>query len=159
MDVSRGLPCDTAAPIRLSQVTRGGRGRKLYHGERPEPVRRLGEVIPPTTAYARTYRVREITVVELSGEIDLGSALHVDPHLEAAAQSPLPLLVVFDLGPLEFIDCFGLAQLVRARRRILDRGGSVRMACAHPPTRKLLSMTGLDGVFHPVRTLDEALAP
>jgi hypothetical protein len=41
---------------------------------------------------------------------------------------------------------------------VLDGGGSFRLACDHRPTRKLLSMTGLDGVFHPVRTLPEALA-
>ncbi|SHL58960.1 anti-sigma factor antagonist [Actinacidiphila paucisporea] len=117
----------------------------------------LGDILPAPTPYARTYRVRQTTVVELSGEIDLGSAQDVHPHLDAAALWPLPLLVVFDLGPLEFIDCFGLALLVRARRRVLDRGGRTAMACAHPPTRKLLVMTGLDAVFLPAPTLDEAL--
>lgn len=129
----------------------------MHHGERPERGRRLGEVIPPPSAYARTYRIGEITVVELSGELDLGSAGYVDPHLEAAALWHSPLLVVFDLGPLEFIDCFGLSLLVRARRRIIDRGGRIRMVCAHPPTRKLLALTGLDGLFEPVSSLDEAL--
>jgi anti-anti-sigma factor len=98
-------------------------------------------------------------VVELRGEIDLGSALHVDPHLEAAAQGPRPLLVVLDLGPVDFIDCFGLSLLLRTRRRVVERGGDLRMAVAHVPTRKLLAMTGLDGVFCPVWTLEEALAP
>ncbi|WP_327289820.1 anti-sigma factor antagonist [Streptomyces sp. NBC_01198] len=125
--------------------------------DRPEFGRRLGDVIPARTPYARTYRVEQVTVVELAGEIDLGSAQGVHPHLDAAALWPLPLLVVFDLGPLEFIDCFGLALLVRARRRVLERGGRTAMACSHPPTRKLLAMTGLDAVFRPVLTLDEAL--
>lgn len=131
----------------------------MHHGERPEPDRRLGEGIPPETPYARSYRIRDVLVVELRGEIDLGSAPHVDPHLEAAAQGPPPLLVVLDLGPLDFIDCFGLSLLLRTHRRIADRGGRLRMALAHAPTRKLLAMTGLDVVFLPVWTLEEALAP
>lgn len=96
-------------------------------------------------------------MVELSGEVDLGSAELVDVHLEAAASWPAPQVVVLDLGGLDFIDCFGLSLLVRARRRIIDRGGRIRMVCAHQPTRKLLALTGLDGVFHPVQTLGQAL--
>jgi anti-anti-sigma factor len=129
----------------------------VHQRDRPERARRHGDVIPPPTAFARTYRAGEATVIELRGEIDLGSAGHVDPHLEAAAQ--WPALVVLDLGALEFIDCFGLSLLVRARRRILERGGRIRMACAHPQTRRLLTMTGLDGIFQPVLSVDEALAP
>lgn len=128
-------------------------GREVRAGLR----HRLDGVIPAPTEYARTYRVRQATVVELAGEIDLGSAHGIHPHLDAAALGPLPLLVVFDLGPLEFIDCYGLALLLRARRRVIDRGGRTAMVCAHPPTRKLLAMTGLDGIFLPVPTLDEAL--
>lgn len=124
---------------------------------RSERARPLGDAVPPPTPHARTYRIGRTTVVELSGEIDLGSAAHLDAHLAAAAQCPLPSLVVLDLGPVEFIDCFGLSLLVRARRRILDRGGRVRMVCGHPQTRKLLALTGLDGVFHPLRDLDDAL--
>jgi len=114
----------------------------------------IGDIIPPPTPYARTYRTGDATIVELIGEIDLGAAPYVDPHLTAAAHWPL---VVLDLGPLEFIDCFGLSLLVRGRRRISEHGGVVRMSCAHPQPRRLLAMTGLDGLFHPVRTLDEAL--
>jgi len=126
--------------------------------QRPEYARRLGESIPHPTPYARTYRVQAITVVELTGEIDLGAAEDVGAHLAAAAQWPEPpLVVVLDLCGVEFIDCFGLSLLLRARRRVLDRGGRIRMACDHPPTRRLLAMTGLDGVFRPFRTLDEAL--
>ncbi|NJP43125.1 anti-sigma factor antagonist [Actinacidiphila epipremni] len=116
-------------------------------------------VTPPPTAYARTYRLARTTVVELAGEIDLGSAHGVHPHLDAAALTPVAPLVVFNLGPLEFIDCYGLTLLVRARRRVLDRGGRTAMVCAHPPTLRLLRMTGLDLLFRPVRTLDEALRP
>jgi anti-sigma B factor antagonist len=129
----------------------------VHQGDGPEPARRLGDGIPPPTAYARTYRLRDITVVELRGEIDLGSAGHVHPHLDAAALAPRPAVVVLDLRPLVFIDCYGLSLLVRARRRIVERGGRVRMACTRTPTRALLTMTGLDGLFQPVPTLEEAL--
>lgn len=116
-----------------------------------------GDVLPPPTEYARSYRCGPATVVELAGEIDLGSADGVHPHLDAATLRPAPPLVVFDLGSLDFIDCFGLALLVRARRRVHDRGGRTAMVCDHRPTLRLLRMTGLDAVFRPVRTLTEAL--
>lgn len=118
---------------------------------------RAGDAVPPPTEHARSYRLGAVTVVELRGEIDLGSADAIEPHLAAAAQGPAPLTVVLDLGPVEFIDCFGLSLLVRARRRITDRGGRVAMACDLRATRKLLALTGLDGLFHPYRHLDDAL--
>ena len=130
----------------------------MQEGERqPEHARRLSEVIPPPTPYARTYRFRGWTVVELRGEVDLGSEAQVEPHLAAAVMWPAPLRVVLDLGPLEFIDCYGLSLLVRARRRVTGHGGRVGMVCDHPQTWKLLGLTGLDGLFHPVRTLEDAL--
>lgn len=125
--------------------------------QRPEDVRRLGEILPPPTSHARSYRIGPVTVVELSGEIDLAAADLIEPHLAAAAQGPPPLRVLFDLGPVEFIDCFGLSLLVRARRRITDRGGRVAMVCDHRVTRKLLALTGLDGVFPPYRRVEDAL--
>ncbi|WP_328914861.1 MULTISPECIES: anti-sigma factor antagonist [unclassified Streptomyces] len=132
----------------------------MQQGEqRPEQASRPGDGVPPPTPYARTHRRGGAVVVELRGEIDLGSAGQVDPHLTAAALWPQPLLVVLDLGAVEFIDCYGLSLLVRARHQVLDNGGRVRMVCVHRPTRKLLALTGLDGLFHPVRTLDEALLP
>jgi anti-sigma B factor antagonist len=125
--------------------------------QRPQSGRRPGDVIPPPTPYARTYRTRGVTVVELSGEIDLGSAEHADPHLAAAVVWPTPPLVVLDLTRLEFIDCYGLSLLVRTRRRVLERGGRLWMCCDHPQTGRLLALTRLDGLFQPVRTLADAL--
>ncbi|MFI0895436.1 anti-sigma factor antagonist [Streptomyces sp. NPDC020983] len=117
------------------------------------------EGLPPPTAHARSYRLACAVVVELAGEIDLGSARGVHPHLDAATLAPAPPFVVLDLGPLEFIDCYGLSLLVRARRRVLARGGRTAMVCDHGRTLRLLALTGLDAAFHPVRTLDEALRP
>jgi anti-anti-sigma factor len=124
---------------------------------RPERARRVGDMIPPTTSHARTYRLGRTTVVELRGEIDLGSQEQVEPHLAAAAQGPEPLSVVLDLSPVDFIDCFGLSLLVRARRRIVERGGRVGLVCDRRAIRKLLGLTGLEGVFHPFRHLDDAM--
>jgi anti-anti-sigma factor len=125
--------------------------------QRPERGRRLGNAIPPPTSHARTYRLGALTVVELYGEIDLAAAEDVEPHLAAAAQGPPPPVVLIDLGLTEFIDCFGLSLLMRARRRIAGRGGRVAMVCDDRATLKLLALTGLDGVFHPYRNVEDAL--
>lgn len=130
--------------------------------QRPEPegrdgVSRLADGVPPPTSHARSYHLGSVTVVELSGEIDLGSADLVEPHLSAPAQGPGPALVVLDMGPVDFIDCFGLSLLVRARRRIVSRGGLVRLVCARRSTLRLLALTGLDVHCPPLSNLDDAL--
>lgn len=142
--------------MRVNEGVNGGHAGASCEG-RAEPGGGSGGAIPAPTPYARTYRLGRATVVELAGEIDLGSAHGIHPHLDAAVLGQPPLFVVFDLGPLEFIDCYGLALLLRTRRRVLDRGGRSAMVCTHPPTRRLLAMTGLDRVFRPVPTLEEAL--
>ncbi|SDM93618.1 anti-sigma factor antagonist [Actinacidiphila guanduensis] len=131
----------------------------MQQGEqRPEQAVRPGDAVPAPTRWARTYRLRDVTVVELSGEIDLASEAEVTPHLLAAALWPRPPRVVLDLGPVEFIDCFGLSLLVRTRRRVAERGGRLAMVCDRPQTRRLLRLTGLEPLFSPVPTLDDAVA-
>ncbi|MCZ4094915.1 MULTISPECIES: anti-sigma factor antagonist [Streptomyces] len=114
-------------------------------------------LVPPANRYARTYRIDAFTVVELRGELDIDTARFVAPHLDLVSGGPPPLRVVVDLCPLEFVDCYGLSLLCRARRRVQVRGGELRTVCDRPSTLRLLRLTGLAEAFHPVPNLARAM--
>ncbi|MFE0627298.1 STAS domain-containing protein [Streptomyces sp. NPDC058864] len=107
--------------------------------------------------YLRTRTTDGCVVVELSGEIDIVAAMEITPLLDALTRAPGPDLVV-DLGPVDFIDCSGLAALCRVRSRVHGNGGQVQFVCARPPTLKVLRATGLMNAFRPVPSVGEALA-
>jgi anti-anti-sigma factor len=109
------------------------------------------------TRYMRTYPRHGCLVVELSGEIDVEAAGAITPDLDTLTDRPGPDVVI-DLGPIDFMDCSGLAMLCRVRRRVLGHGGRVHLVCDHPMTLRILRATGLSAVFRPVPTVEEALA-
>ncbi|MGW5048504.1 anti-sigma factor antagonist [Streptomyces griseoluteus] len=108
---------------------------------------------------SRHLRVREEhghTVLELRGEIDIVSAAEISPLLDRLTDRER-VQVVLDLRPVEFIDCSGLRLVSRARRRVLERGGRLRLVCAHPLTLRVLAVTGLSRVLPPHPNLESAL--
>ncbi|MFF7210957.1 STAS domain-containing protein [Streptomyces sp. NPDC008238] len=107
--------------------------------------------------YLRTRTTDGCVVVELSGEIDIVAAIEITPLLDALTRAPRTDLVV-DLGPVDVIDCSGLAALCRVRSRVHGNGGRVQFVCARPPTLRVLHATGLLKAFRPVPSVDEALA-
>ncbi|WUD74385.1 anti-sigma factor antagonist [Streptomyces sp. NBC_00510] len=107
--------------------------------------------------YLRTHTIDGCVVVELSGEIDIVAAMEIIPLLDALTRAPGPGLVV-DLGPVDFIDCSGLAVLCRLRSRVHGHGGQLQFVCARPPTLRILRATGLMRAFRPVPSVEEALA-
>lgn len=99
---------------------------------------------------------RGYTVLEFRGEIDIVAATEIAARLDEATQGPAPR-VVLDLTRIEFFDCSGLRLLYRARGRVLDRGGDLRLVCTHPLTLRVLRTTGLTRLLPPLTTLDAAL--
>jgi anti-anti-sigma factor len=65
---------------------------------------------------------------------------------------------VIDLSGVDFFDCSGLRLLYRARGRLLERGGELRLVCTHPLTLRVLKVTGLARLLPPQPTLQAALA-
>ncbi|CAM5613269.1 Anti-sigma factor antagonist OS=Streptomyces tendae OX=1932 GN=GUR47_04545 PE=3 SV=1 [Streptomyces tendae] len=108
------------------------------------------------TRHLRVRHHRGHTVLEFRGEIDIASAAEIAPHLDRETARP-GARVVLDLGGIEFFDCSGLRLLYRARSQVLDRGGQVRLVCAHPLTLRMLRITGLARLLPPWPTLEEAL--
>ena len=94
-------------------------------------------------------------VVALHGELDIVDAASVAAVLvAAAARNPR---IIVDLAALEYIDCHALAALGRVRARARQAGGDLLLAAPRGPVRRLLTLTGLTGVFSVHASLDQAV--
>lgn len=97
------------------------------------------------------------TVVGVSGEVDLYTAPKLRERIvELVEQGRLRLIV--DLEHVEFIDSTGLGILVGALKRVKEREGDLALAGARRPVLRVLTITGLDGVFRLYETVGEAVA-
>jgi anti-anti-sigma factor len=79
-----------------------------------------------------------ILVVRVRGEVDMSNASNVQ-ELVDQAMSPDVERLVFDLGPLEFIDSSGLAVLLAAAQKV----ASVQLRNPSPIVRRVIEVTGL----------------
>ena len=95
-------------------------------------------------------------IVAVTGEIDLFTA----PEFKARVSAPIEAgrtNVIVDLTGTTFIDSSSLGVLIGAHRRLKRRGGRLTVVCACESIVKTFRITGLDGVFTLVPTLEEAL--
>lgn len=115
---------------------------------REEPV--------PLSRHLRMREEHGHVVLELRGEIDIASAAEISPLLDRLTGRE-HARVVLDLRPVEFFDCSGLRLVSRARHRVLERGGRLRLVCVDPLTLRVLGVTGLTRVLPPHPTLESAL--
>jgi anti-sigma B factor antagonist len=84
-------------------------------------------------------------IASLHGELDLAGAPTLRDALDAALKKDPDSLVV-DVSGLTFLDSCGLAELVRARKR-LPVSSQLVVRRARPNQRRIFSITGLDEVF------------
>ena len=99
---------------------------------------------------------RDAHVVAVRGEIDLFTV----PEFKDRISEPIDAgrsTVIVDLSATTFIDSSSLGALIGAHRRLKLRGGSLVVVCDNDPIVKTFRITGLDGVFTLVRSLDDAL--
>ncbi len=91
-----------------------------------------------TTAPAVTLR--------LSGELDTATSPALrDQIVQLISQGRADL--VFDCTDLQFIDSTGLGVLIGARARALAANGSIELLGVSSSLRRLLVVTGIDGLF------------
>ncbi|MFG2793328.1 anti-sigma factor antagonist [Streptomyces sp. NPDC048419] len=110
----------------------------------------------PLTRHLRVHQDRGHTVLELRGEIDIAAALEIAPYLDRVTAHPGVSLVI-DLTQVDFFDCSGLRLVYRARARLLDQDGELRLVCDHPLTLRIMRVTGLARLLPAHPTLDAAL--
>src|ERR687885_1689466 len=95
-------------------------------------------------------------LISVRGEIDLFTAPEFKQHVSAPIDAGVATVVV-DLSRTTFIDSSSLGVLIGAHRRLKLRGGSLIIVCDSETIVKTFRITGLDGVFTLVRSLDDAL--
>lgn len=124
--------CDR--PLSGSRAARGGarRCRPAGHGMTAAVVRR-----DETSA-----------LVAVAGEIDVRTAQELRTVLVDLANEGRVHLVA-DFAAVRFCDAAGLGALVAVRNRLRECGGTLRLTGVRPAQRRILRVTGLDGVFEP----------
>ncbi len=69
------------------------------------------------------------------------------------------MLIVLDLGAVDFIDSAGLGVLVELLKRVSERGGDIRLACLQKQARVVFEITRaykIFGIFDSVETALQA---
>jgi anti-sigma B factor antagonist len=98
---------------------------------------------------------RDTSLLSVEGDLDLASAPSLKRAL-AELHSVDSRHVVVDLSGVSFIDSTALGVLVGAQRS-LDPGSRLAIACAEENVLRIFELTGLDGMFEIVPTLQDAL--
>jgi anti-sigma B factor antagonist len=102
---------------------------------------------PSFTALLR--KVQRVTVLRVSGELDLHSAPRFQDALERAvsaaeqAEGPAPKVLVVDLSAAKFMDSAGIGTLMGSTQGFRDSGGEVRLVVLGGEVLRLLEVTGL----------------
>lgn len=92
----------------------------------------------------------------MQGELDLSTAPKLKWALTDAREDGHDLLIV-DLSRTTFMDSTALGVLVGVNRS-LGVDGRLTIVCAESSLLRVFELSGMDGVFTLVATLDEALA-
>ena len=86
----------------------------------------------------------EVSVLAVSGEVDVATVPRLREQLHALVASGTPRIVV-DLDAVDFLDSTGLGVLVGALKRVRNNGGELALVCTSPRIRKVFEVTGLTG--------------
>ena len=86
-------------------------------------------------------------VLSFSGELDHHAAKNAVRDMERAIDRYLPGACVIDLSRQTFMDSSGIAVLLKARRRINEISGKLRVIGAHGQPGKVLAAAGLERVI------------
>jgi anti-sigma B factor antagonist len=112
---------------------------------------------PPSGLLSATaYRVGEVEVVALAGEIDMVTG----PQVQAAIRDGLaarPAVLVVDLTAVTFLGSTGLTALVQAHQTAGERT-SLRVVAAHRAVLHPIELTVLDKELAVFASLAQALA-
>jgi anti-sigma B factor antagonist len=97
-----------------------------------------------------------VTVVVADGELDVGTAPGLAGELGPLADAGGHLIL--DLSGMRFCDCAGLSLFLRLRKHAAAAGGSLHLAAATAPVRRLITLAELADVLPAAASLAEVLA-
>jgi anti-anti-sigma factor len=96
---------------------------------------------------ARTERAGDDTVMRLDGELDMSGTFVLEPQLDRITADDIDGDLLIDLRGVTFIDSSGLAALVGAHERLLDRGVPTRFVRGSDEVQRVFEVSGLDVVL------------
>lgn len=122
----------------------------------PIPAEGSSSAEPAVSCVVEERRDGEISVVAVSGTIDMLTAPQLEEAIRSATKSS-PTAVVVDLTGVDFLASAGMGVLVASHNALQ---ASVRFAVVAdgPATSRPLKLVGIDDVVELFATLDEALA-
>lgn len=82
--------------------------------------------------------------LQMRGEYDIANK---DSLTEMLLPGEVADSVVIDMADTAYIDSSALHCLVHLRTQLLERGGVVQLVGVQPNIRRILTVTGLDGLF------------
>jgi anti-sigma B factor antagonist len=95
-------------------------------------------------------------VVTTPEEIDISNAALLREALLSATLTGQSVIVV-DMSETEYCDSTGLNVLIRALGQVQQAGGDLRLVMGGPGLRRVLTVTGVLGMFRIYETLGQAL--
>ena len=103
-----------------------------------------------------TRQAKDVTIVDLSGQIKLGEGSSVlrDTVKDLLAKGQKKILL--NLGDVNYIDSSGIGELVSAYTSVRNQGGEMKLLHLTKKVHDLLQITKLYTVFHVMD--DEAAA-
>jgi anti-anti-sigma factor len=100
---------------------------------------------------------RHVTVVEVSGDIDLLTAPELANRIGQCLAEGTPLVVVVDLRGVDFVGASGLSVLLEAHWRAHAQRSTVRVVANTPAVCRALTVTELDRTLAVYPALEPAL--
>ncbi|MFF7726334.1 STAS domain-containing protein [Streptomyces sp. NPDC008001] len=85
-------------------------------------------------------------IIELHGELDILAEQELGPRVDALTERGRADIVI-DLRQVTFLDASGLRLLLRARHRMLCRGGRLRVVRGVPRVARVMRVAGVDAAF------------
>jgi anti-sigma B factor antagonist len=98
-----------------------------------------------------------VTVVTVSGDIDMSTAPQLDEHLTELSDGGARAIVV-ELSKVDFLDSSALGALVGVHKHVAAAGGTLKLVCSHPKIERIFAITRLTEVIPVFVTLDDAYA-
>ena len=102
--------------------------------------------------------IHGMAVVTTPGEIDISNASLLRAALVTATHSAAEIVVV-DMSGTEYCDSTGLNVLVRAQKKAEPAGVQLRLVVQASAVQRMLTVTGVAGLFRVYADLDEATRP
>jgi anti-anti-sigma factor len=107
--------------------------------------------------YETVGKDKDIVAVVLTGKLNEENCHYLFECVEEQVQDGRKKLIL-DCGQLEYISSMGLGMLVRVHSRMNKLGGDVKLAALQTTVIQIISVVGLNRIFHIYSTVDDAIA-